>query len=71
MNKYYNEIEKWFITLYNQCIVYYNKEQRIKHYHHNKNYILKEKLYRITCKNKPKKIFYNSDIIFITNYKLK
>ena len=68
--KHFNEIETWFINLYNACYInngvgdnIYLGENSINFYY-NEKYILKEKLYRLSGKNKPEKNYNENDIIF-------
>ena len=58
MNKYYDEIEEWFTLLYHQCYIKDN------FFYYDENYILKEKIYRISGKNKPEKSYDVKYIIF-------
>ena len=56
------KLENIFINIFNSC--YTKEENDIKTYYYDKDYILKEKLYRLSGNNKPEKNYNENDIIF-------
>ena len=65
MNNTEKNIEKYFLSLYNNC---YTKYKGIYlEFYYDENYILKEKIYRIKGGKKPEKSFNVDYLIFEDN----
>ena len=63
------EIKEYIINLYGDCYTKHNDYDGIVYYY-DENYNTKEKVYRITKKNKPV-CSYNNNLIVFTHYYLK